>query len=140
MFISVKHFFLCREIFTNDSWESRSFYEVLPLEATRNRVSSPDWKLIIASMVAYIWNANTEAIRQKMTWNSITILLVHLKNPSQWEIFSSKSRVGQYLKTISKIILIVYMCTHVYKHQNRHFFTNTHVQKYTDMCTHTKHL
>lgn len=133
MFISVKHFFLCHEIFTNDSWENRSFYEVLPLEATRNRVSSPDWKLIIASMVAYIWNANTEEIRQKMTWNSIDILLVHLKNPSQWEIFSSKSRVGQCLKTITKIILSLSTCAHMCTSTRIHTFhkhSRTKIHRY----------
>lgn len=104
----------------------------------RNWVSSPKPKLIIAGIVDHICNTNTEeTTRQKMAWNSMTILLIHLKKSKPVKDTSIKIQSWTVSEDNNQDYpLIVYLYTHVYKHENTHI-TQTLAYTNTQICAHT---
>lgn len=105
----------------------------------RNWVSSPKPKLIIAGIVDHICNTNTEeTTRQKIQW---LFCLSTWRITSQWGILPSKSKVGHCLKTITKIILSLFTCTHMCTSTRIHtLHKHSHTQIHRYVHTHTKHL
>lgn len=72
-----------------------------------------------------------------MAWNSMTILLISLKNPKPVRDTSIKIQSWTVSEDNNQDCpLIVYLYTHVYKHENTHI-TQTLAYANTQICAHT---